>query len=142
MWGSATRSSIEAPGGVRILIDGGGYPVGDFDMGKQVIAPFLLYRKVRHLDYVINTHPHSDHIGGLIHILSHFGVSHLVTTGFFPKEKGFRQLMAAAHARGVDHLIWHRGDGLRGKGFTMDVLYPGIACTAGRPERHVAWSSG
>jgi competence protein ComEC len=118
---------IEAPGGVRILIDGGGYPVGDFDMGKQVIAPFLLYRKVRHLDYVINTHPHSDHIGGLIHILSHFSVSHLVTTGFFPKEKGFRQLMAAAHARGVDHLIWRRGDGLRGEGFTMDVLYPGIA---------------
>ncbi len=118
---------IEAPGGMRILIDGGGYPVGDFDMGKQVITPFLLYRKVRHIDYVINTHPHSDHIGGLVHVLGHFDVSHLVTTGFFPKEKAFRELIAAAKAKGVDHLVWRRGDGLRGEGFSIDVLHPGAA---------------
>jgi competence protein ComEC len=118
---------IEAPGGVRILIDGGGYPVGDFDMGKQVITPFLLYRKIRHIDYVINTHPHSDHIGGLIHVLRHFDVSHVVTAGFFPEEKLFRELMEAAKEKGVDHLVWRRGDGLRGEGFKMDVLYPAPA---------------
>jgi competence protein ComEC len=118
---------IEAPGGVRILIDGGGYPVGDFDMGKQVITPFLLYRKIRHIDYVINTHPHSDHIGGLIHILRHFDVSHVVTAGFFPEEKLFRELMEAAKEKGVDHLVWRRGDGVRGEGFKMDVLYPAPA---------------
>ena len=46
--------------------------MGDFDMGKQVITPFLLYRKIRHIDYVINTHPHSDHIGGLVHVVTPF----------------------------------------------------------------------
>jgi len=118
---------IEAPGGKRILIDGGGYPVGDFDMGREVIAPFLLYRKVLHLDYVINTHPHSDHIGGLVHVLRYFNVSHLVTAGFFPEERLFRELIAAAKAKGVDHLVWRRGDGLRSANFSLDVLYPGAA---------------
>ena len=116
---------IEGPGGVRILIDGGGYPVGDFDMGKEVITPFLLYRKVRHIDYLINTHPHSDHIGGLVHVMKYFDVSHLVTAGFFPKERGFRELIAEARAKGVDHLVWRKGDVLYGRGFSMEVLYPG-----------------
>jgi len=118
---------IEAPGGMRILIDGGGYPVGDFDMGKQVITPFLLYRKVRHVDYVINTHPHSDHIGGLVDVVRNFDVSHLVTTGFFPRERLFNELIAAAREKGVDHLVWRRGDGFRGKDFSVDVLHPGAA---------------
>lgn len=118
---------IEAPGGVRILIDGGGYPIGDFDMGRQVITPFLLYRKVRHIDYVINTHPHSDHIGGLVDVVRNFHVSHLVTTGFFPQERIFNELISAAKEKGVDHLVWRRGDGLRGNGFSIDVLHPGPA---------------
>jgi len=118
---------IEAPGGMRILIDGGGYPVGDFDMGRQVITPFLLYRKVRHIDYVINTHPHSDHIGGLVDVVRNFDVSHLVTTGFFPQERIFNELIAAAREKGVDHLVWRRGDGFRGEGFSVDVLHPGAA---------------
>ena len=32
---------IEAPQGVRILVDGGGQPRGDFDTGKSVITPFF-----------------------------------------------------------------------------------------------------
>lgn len=65
---------VEAPRGIRILIDGGGFHGTGFDTGKSVIAPFLLARKITTLDYVVNTHPHEDHIGGLRFILRHFGV--------------------------------------------------------------------
>ncbi len=66
---------VEAPGGLRILIDGGGFYGNDFDMGKTVIAPILLSKKIRTLDWVVNTHPHEDHLGGLQHILRHFRVN-------------------------------------------------------------------
>ncbi len=122
--GAGDAALIEAPGGLRILIDGGGFPGSDFDMGKQVIAPFLLYRKVRTLDYVINTHPHADHIGGLRYIMQHFRVSHLVTSGFFPQERAFLALVDAARIRGVPHLIWKQGDGIDSGNFRMTALYP------------------
>lgn len=122
--GAGDAALIEAPGGLRILIDGGGFPGSDFDMGRQVIAPFLLYRKVLTIDYVINTHPHADHIGGLSYVLQHFKVSHLVTAGFFPEERKFLELVRIARARGVPHLIWKKGDGIKTRAFRIDTLYP------------------
>ncbi len=125
--GAGDAALIEAPGGLRILIDGGGYPGTDFDMGRQVIAPFLLYRKVRTIDYVINTHPHADHIGGLSYVLRHFKVSHLVTAGFFPRERLFLELAGIAAARGVPRLTWRKGDGIEAGAFRIDTLYPADA---------------
>jgi competence protein ComEC len=122
--GAGDAALIEAPGGMRILIDGGGFPGSDFDMGRQVIAPFLLYRKVRTIDYVINTHPHADHIGGLPYVLRHFKVSHLVTAGFFPKERQFLELVGIARTRSVPRLTWKKGDGIKTRDFRIDALYP------------------
>jgi competence protein ComEC len=122
--GLGDAALIEAPGGVRILIDGGGYQELDFDVGRQVIAPFLLYRKVRRIDYVINTHPHADHVRGLAHILENFPVSHLVTSGSFVEDTGFRHLIETATKRGIDHAVWKKGDRVTFGGFSMEVLHP------------------
>lgn len=73
---------VEAPRGVRILIDAGGFHGTAFDTGRSVIAPILLAKKIGTLDYVVNSHPHQDHIGGLRFILGHFGVrAYLGLTG-------------------------------------------------------------
>ncbi|MCJ7812256.1 MBL fold metallo-hydrolase, partial [bacterium] len=42
---------------------------------------YLRKKGVRSLDAVILTHPHNDHIGGLIYILNHFKVKQVMTTG-------------------------------------------------------------
>jgi competence protein ComEC len=47
----------------NVLIDG-----GERGQGKNVIAILEKY-KIKKLDYVIATHPHSDHIGGIVDIL-------------------------------------------------------------------------
>jgi competence protein ComEC len=115
---------VEAPGGVRALIDGGGFPGSDFDTGKNVITPFLLYRKILHLDYVINTHPHIDHIGGLPYVLSHFSVSHLVTPGIYPRDTNFQRLMDVAKTKKIEHLLWKKDDGFDKDCFSLRVLHP------------------
>jgi competence protein ComEC len=121
--GLGDAALVEAPGGMRILIDGGGYEGSDFDVGKQVITPFLLYRKVRHIDYVVNTHPHADHTLGLFHVLDNFSVSHLVTAGCFPEDKTFVRLAAVAKRRGIDHTVWKKGDRVGSGGFGIEVLH-------------------
>jgi competence protein ComEC len=122
--GMGDAALVEAPGGLRILIDGGGLARSDFDIGRQVVGPFLLYRKIRTLDYVVSTHPHIDHIGGLGYILANFKVRRLVTSGYFPEEPAFLHLLHEARSRGIEHVLWNEGDRFASHDLTIDVLHP------------------
>jgi competence protein ComEC len=65
---------IEFPKGKKMLIDGGGLHEDRFDIGKNVIAPFLWNKKIRRIDYLVLTHPDPDHLKGLNFIASHFSI--------------------------------------------------------------------
>lgn len=78
--GQGASSLVEFPQGVKMLIDGGGVPDSSFDMGKSVVAPFLHDKRIRKIDIVVLTHPHPDHLQGLIYILDHFHVGEVWTT--------------------------------------------------------------
>jgi competence protein ComEC len=67
------------PNGETMLVDAGGFPGMErmarkpqLDMGEDVISPYLWSRSIRHLDYAVLTHGHSDHIAGLPAILDNF----------------------------------------------------------------------
>lgn len=59
---------IEFPGGKTALID-----AGEADNAGAVIS-HLRQRQCKVIDYLICTHPHSDHIGGMSAVLSSFSV--------------------------------------------------------------------
>jgi competence protein ComEC len=42
---------VEFPGRKKMLIDGGGHPEGTFDMGEQVVSPFLWDKGIKKIDY-------------------------------------------------------------------------------------------
>ena len=57
-----------------MLIDGGGFSEGSFDVGKSVLAPFLYHERISNIDTVVLSHPHPDHLLGLIYIMNNFDV--------------------------------------------------------------------
>lgn len=79
--GQGSSTLIEFPRGVRMLVDGGGFYDSRFDIGKNVLAPFLHARRIRTIDIAVLTHPHPDHLQGLIYILNHFNVREVWATG-------------------------------------------------------------
>lgn len=79
--GQGTATFVHFPHDITMLIDGGGFHDSSFDMGKSVIAPFLYARRIRKIDIVVLTHPHPDHLQGLIHILNNFDVREVWCTG-------------------------------------------------------------
>lgn len=69
--GQGDATLIQAPSGT-VLIDG-----GDIHTSDKLIE-YLMYVGVKNITYVIATHPHSDHIGGLISVLEEFNVENIM----------------------------------------------------------------
>ena len=71
--GQGSAALLEFPGGATMLVDGGGYADNRvFDMGRSVVAPFLRRHKILTVDYLVLSHPSSDHMNGLMHVVQHF----------------------------------------------------------------------
>ena len=77
--GQGDAALLRLPLGRIFLFDGGDkHPF--FDNGERVIAPYLRRTGIRKIDIVFLSHPHDDHVGGLIYILNHFEVGEIIMT--------------------------------------------------------------
>ncbi len=125
---------IEAPKGMRMLIDGGGSYKGEYDIGRSILTPVLLSRKIRTIDYVINTHPHGDHIGGLFYIVKNFTVKHFVISKYFVTEDKFLDIMNVVRIKNIPVERWETGDHFTFNGMDFNVLHPDSAVTIENPN--------
>lgn len=108
-----------------MLIDGGGLYSNDFDMGKSIITPILLSKKILSIDYIINTHPHGDHTGGLPYILNNFTVKHFVTGTYLASEPGYNKSIMATQKNRIPIEVWAQGDVFSfNNGMELSVLNP------------------
>ncbi len=93
-----------------ILIDGGEREQGDYLVRK------LNALGVKHLDYVVNSHPHYDHFGGLISVFEEIPVDTLYICDFpnalTPTSVYFFDFMDAIEASGADVCVPECGDTL------------------------------
>jgi competence protein ComEC len=80
---------VEFPGGRVMLIDGGGFHSGSFDMGQYVVAPFLWYRRITQVDDLLLSHAHPDHFQGLHFIAQHFPVKRFWFNGLSTHDPRF-----------------------------------------------------
>ncbi|HUW23284.1 MAG TPA: DNA internalization-related competence protein ComEC/Rec2 [bacterium] len=78
--GQGDAIHLRLPDRRDILIDGGGV-IGKFDIGEKVVIPCLLKNGVSRIDAIFLTHPHYNHIRGLIPILKKFKVKKVYYNG-------------------------------------------------------------
>jgi competence protein ComEC len=128
---------LELPGKRTILIDGGGLFDDRFDIGEQVVVPFLLSRWIGYLDVVVLSHPHPDHLNGLQAVLRHVPVGQVWDSGqraAIPTYLWFEEVL---RDKRIPHKILH--DGYRTSEFApaqIAVLHPPDPMLYGSPRGH------
>ncbi|MBI5184958.1 MAG: DNA internalization-related competence protein ComEC/Rec2 [Nitrospinae bacterium] len=122
--GQGDSALVRFPNGKTMLIDGGRL-FGDMDLGKWVVGPFIWDVGVGKVDYLVASHPDSDHIGGLLYILDEFETGILYENGDSSKNKYMEGLREAAKSREIPVRALKSGDLLQIDGAVVEVLNPG-----------------
>jgi competence protein ComEC len=122
--GQGDGAIIEFPSGETAVIDGGDRKFNN-DAGRRFMIPLLKYYGIHHITYLIGTHSHSDHIGGLISIMRQIKTDTLVLNRYIGKTKLYAELLTAAEEEKVTLLYRGRGEQLRGiEGVRFYILHP------------------
>lgn len=102
--GQGHCSLVELPRGRCILADGGGFfDHSVFDVGKHVVAPFLRLKKIRTIDIVILSHPHSDHLNGLLYILENFTIGEVWSNHERIEDEEYRKFIEIISSKHIPH---------------------------------------
>ncbi len=105
--GQGDSTFIELPNGKSMLID-----AGEIDQGDKVVA-YIYEQGYDTVNYVVATHAHSDHIGGLPQVLSNFNVDEVIMTEDKNDTQIFSNLFTAIYDRSqLKYLCYHKSRGL------------------------------
>lgn len=86
---------VKTPNGKTMLIDG-----GDIAAGKTVVS-YLNKYNIDKIDVLIGTHPHADHIGGLIDVLENFEIGKFYMPKKIHTSKTYEKLLETTKNKGL-----------------------------------------
>ncbi|MDR2692677.1 MAG: MBL fold metallo-hydrolase [Chitinispirillales bacterium] len=102
-----------------VLIDGGDAKA------QQTLLDYLRSAGIKDLDYVIATHPHADHIGGLPKVIKQFVVRGVVMPDVAHTSATFEKLLSAIEKKGLRITVPKVGDTFAAGIIKFTVLAPG-----------------
>jgi competence protein ComEC len=101
----------------NILIDGG-------DRGNAALN-YIRNQDIRSLDYIISTHPHADHIGGLLNIIESIPVGEVIDPAVAHTTQTFEDYLTLIDQHGIWFTEGRAGMNWDvGGGATMSILHP------------------
>jgi len=103
--GQGSSTLVRFPRGHTMLIDGGGFYGGYFDVGRHVVAPYLWHERIKGIDVVVLTHPQQDHLAGLVFILKNFPVAEVWSNGEESLSHAYKEFTGVMAERDIPHRI-------------------------------------
>ena len=122
---------IEAPNGNQILIDGGPNKKVLSELSK--IMPFY----DRSIDALVLTHPHQDHIGGLIEVLKQYDVNYVFDAGSVYDSGEYKEWANLLGNNKARYFAASRGTKIRlSENVSFEFLLPESDINCGKEDIH------
>ena len=139
--GQADAIVIETPAHHAILVDAGGRlergPQGDDSsaerVGERIVVPFLIREGIHHIDALIVSHPHGDHVGGCRPVLEKIRVAEIADSGQTYGGHAYHDCLDTASADHVSIVhpragtVWQTNDGV-----TLRFIGPSLPFIGGK----------
>ena len=118
--GQGSAVLIQTPYKQNILIDG-----GDVDAKILRQLPKFMPFYDRRIDLMILTHPHDDHVGGLVKVLQKYQVQKIVYTGVDYDTPAYQEFLQVSQSRRTPLIVIDRPQNIiLGPDLNLDILYP------------------
>lgn len=121
--GQGDATFITLPDGKTVLIDAANPGDGD------ELVKYLNKKAVEKIDYLVATHPHADHIGGMKEVIEGFSIGQIfapkVATQDLPTSKTYENFLNAVKDKGLKLTRAQGGNILfEGEGYKAECLSP------------------
>ncbi|GAA5262116.1 ComEC/Rec2 family competence protein [Methanocalculus sp. MC3] len=118
--------------GKNMLID-----AGDRGYGSTVVS-YLREQSVSRLDYIVATHPHADHIGGMTDVLDAFPVGRFIDSGNPHTSQTYENMLLAIDEKNIPFSVAERGQTINlDSALSIQILNPGPQLTGDLNEDSV-----
>ena len=126
--GQGDCTLIITPNNKTILIDGGGSSESsksDFNVGKSVVMPYLLDRKIAVIDYIMFSHMDSDHAQGLLYVMENMKVKNAIIGKQYEKSDNYEKFISLANDKKINVKVMEAGNRINVESKVyFNVLWP------------------
>jgi len=117
--GQGDASLIKTPFGQNILIDGG----ADYKVIEELEKELPWWDRT--IDLMVLTHPHDDHVAGLIFVLERYDVKKILYTGVVHSAPAYLEWLKIIKAKNIPLIIIDRPQKIIfGDSCFLDIIYP------------------
>ncbi len=121
--GQGDATLIITPNDKTILIDGGGSDT--YDVGKNILVPYLLDRKIKTIDYIIISHFDQDHVGGILTVLQELNVKKVIIAKQGEESEQYKIFQKIIQEKNINVVQVKKGDIINiDKEVKIRILFP------------------